>query len=140
MEYVYIFMLNPFFTKVVTYFMYVTYLLVLFFIYERIWKKRKNGSTYFGAWLQTSKQTFNKSVTSFGFKSLIWKKCPKLLFLNWTVMPRMVEHYQLSLQQKVLLFSLGQVILSFWKLWLFSRSDINLSTLLKLQCTKFEFS
>ena len=95
----------------------------LFYVFV-IFKKRKNWWTYFAAWLQTSKQTFNKCVTSFGFKSLIWKKCSKLSFPNWTVMPRMVEHYQLLLQQKVLLFPLGQVILSFWKLWLFSCSDI----------------
>ena len=35
----------------------------------------------------------------------------QLLFPNWTVMPRVVEHYLLLLQQKVLLFSLEQVII-----------------------------
>ena len=34
----------------------------------------------------------------------------QLLFPNWTVMPRVVEHYQLLLQRKVLLFSSEQVI------------------------------
>ena len=34
----------------------------------------------------------------------------QLLFPNWTVMPRVVEHYRLLLQRKVLLYSWEQVI------------------------------
>ena len=41
----------------------------------------------------------------------------QLLFPNWTVMPRVVEHYLLLLQQKVLLFSLEQVTIDSFRPW-----------------------
>ena len=45
----------------------------------------------------------------------------QLLFPNWTVMPRVVEHYRLLLQRKVLLYSWEQVIHNFnFDLFLFS--------------------